>query len=133
MRRPPRPTRTDTRALHEAFPICPRRTATCGLVVIEARSCGTPVAAYTVPGAGDIGTGEAGALDDDLGAAIARALVRDRADAAGLGARYSWSACTAQFLEALTFVRGATPSPEGEGEGVPPSERLAPLQLHIAA
>jgi len=113
--------------------VFPSRTDTFGLVVIEALSCGTPVAAYPVPGPGDIVTGEAGALDDDLGAAIARALLRDRADAAALGARYSWSACTAQFLEALTFVRGGTPSPEGEGEGMPPSERLAPLQLDIAA
>jgi len=82
----------------------PSRTDTFGLVVIEALSCGTPVAAYPVPGPGDIVTGGAGALDEDLDVAIARALACDRAEAAALGARYSWSACTAQFLNALTFV-----------------------------
>jgi glycosyltransferase involved in cell wall biosynthesis len=93
--------------------VFPSRTDTFGLVVIEALSCGTPVAAYPVPGPGDIVTGGAGALDEDLDAAIARALGCDRADAAALGARYGWPACTAQFLNALTFVpaeRAAAPS-----------------------
>ncbi|PZQ24393.1 MAG: alpha-mannosyltransferase [Sphingopyxis macrogoltabida] len=90
--------------------VFPSRTDTFGLVVIEALSCGTPVAAYPVPGPGDIVTGSAGALDDNLDTAIAAALTRDRADAAALGARYSWSACTAQFLNALTFVP-ADPAP----------------------
>ena len=84
--------------------VFPSRTDTFGLVVIEALSCGTPVAAYPVPGPGDIVTRGAGALDTDLDAAIAAALACDRADAAALGARYSWSGCTAQFLDALTFV-----------------------------
>lgn len=84
--------------------VFPSRTDTFGLVVIEALSCGTPVAAYPVPGPGDIVTGGAGALDDDLDTAIARALACARSDAAALGARYSWSRCTAQFLSALTFV-----------------------------
>jgi glycosyltransferase involved in cell wall biosynthesis len=84
--------------------VFPSRTDTFGLVVIEALSCGTPVAAYPVPGPGDIVTRGAGALDEDLGAAITCALGCDRNDAAALGARYSWPACTAQFLNALTFV-----------------------------
>ncbi|MDZ3833511.1 MAG: glycosyltransferase family 1 protein [Sphingopyxis sp.] len=86
--------------------VFPSRTDTFGLVVIEALSCGTPVAAYPVPGPGDIVTGGAGALDEKLGHAIARALACDRADAAALGARYSWAGCTAQFVRALTFVPG---------------------------
>ena len=40
---------------------------------------------------------------------IAGALTCDHADAAALGACYNWSACTAQFLQALTFVPAATP------------------------
>lgn len=84
--------------------VFPSRTDTFGLVVIEALSCGTPVAAFPVPGPGDIVTGGAGALDEDLGRAIDAALACDRADAAALGTRYSWSSCTAQFLKALTFV-----------------------------
>ncbi|WP_422060522.1 glycosyltransferase family 4 protein [Sphingopyxis sp.] len=89
--------------------VFPSRTDTFGLVVIEALSCGTPVAAYPVPGPGDIIRDGAGALDDDLDKAIVGALACDRADAADVSACYTWSACTAQFLRALTFVPAATP------------------------
>ncbi|KQZ60612.1 alpha-mannosyltransferase [Sphingopyxis sp. Root1497] len=92
--------------------VFPSRTDTFGLVIIEALSAGTPVAAYPVPGPGDIVTGGAGALDADLGQAIAAALRCDRGDAAALGARYNWPACTAQFAKALTFVP-AEMAPEG--------------------
>ena len=84
--------------------VFPSRTDTFGLVVIEALSCGTPVAAYPVPGPGDIVRDGAGALDEDLGRAIDTALLCDRKDAAALGARYSWPNCTAQFVKALTFL-----------------------------
>jgi glycosyltransferase involved in cell wall biosynthesis len=86
--------------------VFPSRTDTFGLVVIEALSCGTPVAAYPVPGPADIVRDGAGALDEDLGRAIEAALLCDRAEAAALGARYSWAGCTAQFVKALTFVPG---------------------------
>ncbi|WP_439568464.1 glycosyltransferase family 4 protein [Sphingopyxis sp.] len=92
--------------------VFPSRTDTFGLVVIEALSCGTPVAAYPVPGPGDIIQGDAGALDEDLGHAIDMALACDRTDAEALGARYSWASCTAQFAKALTFVPGPS-APEG--------------------
>ncbi|WP_411340939.1 glycosyltransferase family 1 protein [Sphingopyxis sp. J-6] len=84
--------------------VFPSRTDTFGLVVIEALSCGTPVAAYPVPGPGDIVRDGAGALDDNLDTAIAAALACDQADAAALGARYNWPNCTQQFLKALTFI-----------------------------
>ena len=94
--------------------VFPSRTDTFGLVVIEALSCGTPVAAYPVPGPGDIIRDSAGALDENLDRAIATALACSRADAAALGARYSWEACTGQFLQALTFV------PSGETSEIEP-------------
>ncbi|WP_066553923.1 hypothetical protein [Croceicoccus bisphenolivorans] len=43
-----------------------------------------------------------GAVDDDLGAAIARALQCRREDCARYGAEYSWEAATDQFVAALT-------------------------------
>ena len=92
--------------------VFPSRTDTFGLVVIEALSCGTPVAAYPVAGPADIVTDDAGALDTNLDHAIALALTRDPARAAALGQRYSWPNCTRQFLRALTFVPAeSAPSP----------------------
>ncbi len=84
--------------------VFPSRTDTFGLVVIEALSCGTPVAAFPVPGPGDIVRDGAGALEGDLARAIDIALACDRANAAALGSRYSWASCTVQFAKALTFV-----------------------------
>ncbi|HZU64738.1 MAG TPA: glycosyltransferase family 1 protein [Novosphingobium sp.] len=92
--------------------VFPSRTDTFGLVVIEALSCGVPVAAYPVPGPLDIighdgrghegeAPGPVGALDEDLSAAITRALAVDREAAASFGARFSWERATDQFLAAI--------------------------------
>ena len=93
--------------------VFPSRTDTFGLVMIEALACGTPVAAYPVPGPLDIvgldGHGadgtlpmRVGMLAEDLEQAIAGALRCDRMGAAVYGARYSWERATDQFLAALT-------------------------------
>src|SRR6201999_3260653 len=58
--------------------VFPSRTDTFGLVMIEAMACGTPVAAYPVPGPVDVLTPESGAMSEDLTAAIGEALIRDR-------------------------------------------------------
>ena len=81
--------------------VFPSRTDTFGLVMIEALACGTPVAAFPVSGPADIVTPMTGALDDDLDAAIASALTRNRADCALYGSSFTWAASTAQFLNAL--------------------------------
>jgi glycosyltransferase involved in cell wall biosynthesis len=87
------------------------RTDTFGLVNIEALACGVPVAAYPVPGPLDIigldgkgihgGRRRIGALDPDLGRAIARALRASREAAFAEARRYSWEACTERFLFGL--------------------------------
>lgn len=91
--------------------VFPSRTDTFGLVNIEALACGVPIAAYPVPGPADIlgpgecgihgGSARIGALDADLGAAIARALTADRSAAAREAAHYSWDRCTAMFVAGL--------------------------------
>lgn len=81
--------------------VFPSRTDTFGLVMIEALACGTPVAAYPVTGPIDVLTPETGGMDDDLDAAIAAALTRDRAACAAYGRTFTWEASARQFHQAL--------------------------------
>lgn len=80
----------------------PSRTDTFGLVLLEALACGCPVAAYPVTGPVDvIGDSPAGALDEDLRVAALRALSIGRDVARRHAERFSWEACTRQFLSYL--------------------------------
>ncbi|WP_136161462.1 glycosyltransferase family 4 protein [Sphingomonas flavalba] len=81
--------------------VFPSRTDTFGLVMIEALACGTPVAAYPVPGPLDVLTAATGAMDEDLAAAIPRALALSRTACAAEGRRFSWAESAAQFVAAL--------------------------------
>jgi len=92
--------------------VFPSRTDTFGLVNIEALACGIPVAAYPVPGPADIidpnergihgGRKRIGALDEDLGKAVIRALRGSREAAAEEAAHYSWERCTNLFFAGLS-------------------------------
>jgi glycosyltransferase involved in cell wall biosynthesis len=86
--------------------VFPSRTDTFGLVVIEALASGLPVAAYPATGPVDTITDDTlGALDEDLGAAVQRALrTGDPAACAAEGRRYTWESCTRQFLANLVPV-----------------------------
>ena len=84
--------------------VFPSRTDTFGLVMIEAMACGTPVAAFPVPGPIDVVAPGTGVLDADLDAAIAAALKCDRAVVATHGRRFSWEASARQFLAALAPI-----------------------------
>ena len=89
--------------------VFPSRTDTFGLVLLEALACGTPVAAFPVPGPLDVLDGAppgVGALDENLRAACLRAL--DAADSEACrryAGAWSWTACAAQFRAALVPVR----------------------------
>lgn len=87
--------------------VFPSRTDTFGIVLIEALASGLPVAAYPVTGPIDIVTEPGcGALDDDLGRAVERALATgDPAACTAAGRRYTWEHCTVQFLNSLVPVR----------------------------
>jgi glycosyltransferase involved in cell wall biosynthesis len=84
--------------------VFPSRTDTFGLVMIEALACGVPVAAYPVTGPVDVLNDAVGAMDEDLTAAIARALTKDRAACAAYGRTFTWEASARQFLSALVPV-----------------------------
>lgn len=81
--------------------VFPSRTDTFGLVMIEALACGTPIAAYPVPGPLDVLTPETGCMHEDLDRAIAGALNRDRKTCAAYGGGFTWRASALQFLEGL--------------------------------
>ncbi|QIG55418.1 glycosyltransferase family 1 protein [Altererythrobacter sp. BO-6] len=84
--------------------VFPSRTDTFGLVMIEALACGTPVAAFPVPGPLDIVTDRVGALSARLHRAIDAARYCDRDECARYGASFSWEAATAQFLSGLAAL-----------------------------
>jgi len=81
--------------------VFPSKTDTFGLVMIEALACGTPVAAFPVTGPIDILTQDCGAMDDNLDAAITRALTLDREACVEHARKFTWEASARQFLEAL--------------------------------
>ncbi|MDJ0978439.1 MAG: glycosyltransferase family 1 protein [Erythrobacter sp.] len=84
--------------------VFPSKTDTFGLVMIEALACGTPVAAYRVPGPVDILSDGVGAMADELDRAIARALGLDGADCVDYAAGFTWEAATRQFLNGLVAL-----------------------------
>lgn len=89
--------------------VFPSRTDTFGLVLLEAMACGVPVAAFPVPGPADVVTDpRAGVLDDDLHAAVRKALTLSREDARAHAAGYSWQNCARLFLENLHPVNGVS-------------------------
>ena len=95
--------------------VFPSLTDTFGLVMLEANACGTPVAAFPVTGPNDVVVdGVTGALDEDLSAAIRRALACDRAACRAHAETRSWRAVAQRFLDDLAPWR-----PE-------PSERWIP-------
>jgi glycosyltransferase involved in cell wall biosynthesis len=85
------------------FPSC---SETFGLVMLEAMACGTPVAAFPVPGPLDVvGESDGGVLDDDLRRAALQALEipRQRARERALG--FDWAPVCDQFIAHLVPAR----------------------------
>ena len=93
-----------TRADVFAFP---SRADTFGIVMIEALSLGTPVAAYAVPGPIDIvEPGITGHLGENLAHSIDIAAKLDRKRVKQASQRWTWEQCWRIFEENLVPVRG---------------------------
>lgn len=84
--------------------VFPSKTDTFGLVMIEALACGTPVAAFPVPGPLDILQDHVGAMSETLERAIDAARYCDPKACAEFGSGYSWDAATQQFLGGLVAL-----------------------------
>ncbi|ACK49921.1 glycosyl transferase group 1 [Methylocella silvestris BL2] len=80
--------------------VFPSRTDTFGMVLLEALSCGLPVAALPVAGPLDvIGSSGAGVLDEDLRAACLKALETPREKARAYALTFTWANSARQFLD----------------------------------
>lgn len=84
------------------FPSC---TDTFGLVMIEAMSLGTPVAAYPVRGPLDvIEPSVTGVMDDNLYLAVKQAIDLDRASVQLASEKWTWEACWTIFKNNLIDI-----------------------------
>lgn len=82
--------------------VFPSVTDTFGLVMLESMACGTPVAAFPVPGPIDVvGQSSGGVLHAELREACLKALELPRDAVRRHAEKFSWAAATRQFHEAL--------------------------------
>ena len=94
--------------------VFPSRTDTLGLVMLEAMASGVPVAAYPVPGPVDVVLeGVSGCLDEDLAAAMEKAMRLDPTDCRTFAAEFSWRHCSQIFLDLVQPIPNlpADPNP----------------------
>jgi len=78
------------------------RVDTFGIVIIESLSCGTPVAAYPVPGPVDIiENGVNGCMSSDLNHAIEQCLSMDRKQVFESSQKWTWENCWQIFHDNL--------------------------------
>ena len=85
--------------------VFPSVTDTFGLVMVESMACGTPVAAFPVPGPLDvIGNSQGGVMHADLREACLQALNLSREQVRQRAEEFSWSAATEQMLAALQLI-----------------------------
>jgi len=91
--------------------VFPSKTDTLGLVMLEAMTHGTPVAAYPVPGPIDVVThGRSGILSDDLDDAIQRCFTVPRAGVFHKAKEWKWSTAWKQFQSTLVECKWDGPS-----------------------
>jgi glycosyltransferase involved in cell wall biosynthesis len=87
--------------------VMPSRSETFGLVMLEAMSTGTPVAAYPVEGPLEVvgSPAKGGCLDEDLSQAWYKALATPRRDARSRALDFSWAHASRLFAGFLVPVK----------------------------
>lgn len=82
------------------------QTDTFGIVIIESLACGTPVAAYPVPGPKDILLqGITGSMNANIIDSVEHCLRLDRSTVVKVGSTWSWAKCWAIFKENLASAK----------------------------
>lgn len=83
--------------------VFPSKADTFGVVMIEAMACGTPIAAYNVPGPVDVvEIGVNGFLTNNcLECAVLRCETLNRSDVYESSKRWDWKECAEQFISAI--------------------------------
>lgn len=95
--------------------VFPSRTDTYGLVMLEALACGTPVAAFPVPGPLDVlEEGVSGVMDEDLRRACLAALMLDRHRCVQAAQKQSWRASALEFMAQQPLLDGEVVEPAVE-------------------
>jgi glycosyltransferase involved in cell wall biosynthesis len=90
--------------------VFPSKTDTFGLVMLEALAAGCPVAAYPVVGSVDVITDpEVGCLNDNLDAAVLKALKLSRQDCRKFALKHTWQESIRRFASHFTPCRGEGP------------------------
>lgn len=85
--------------------VFPSLTDTFGLVMLEALACGVPVAAFPVQGPKDVILSEKiGCLDENLTAAVLKALELKGEDCREYALKYAWHNCARQFESNLAPI-----------------------------
>jgi glycosyltransferase involved in cell wall biosynthesis len=105
----PRPELVRVYSAADVF-VFPGRSETFGLVMLEAMACGTPVAAYPVPGPLDVVDPQyrgfdGGVLNDDLRTAALRALDIPREHARERALQFDWDQVCREFIGFLVPAR----------------------------
>jgi glycosyltransferase involved in cell wall biosynthesis len=108
--------------------VFPSKTDTFGLVLLEACAAGLRIAAMPAPGPSDIfangGVSEFAVMDDDLALCVSKALQLPHGveTPRAFALRFSWEACTRQFLH---FASAPAPSPQATSRAAVWRSRLA--------
>jgi glycosyltransferase involved in cell wall biosynthesis len=91
--------------------VFPGRSDTCGLAMLEALACGTPVAGFPVAATRDVvGDAPVAVLDEDLRAACLKALALSRDACRDFAATMNWDESARCFLANVERANVATPT-----------------------